>query len=144
MDKTEDKGPETLQFPASSHAKATDHLHVVVHAAEQWAGVLGSVTPGTEEAQKMLKTVLENTTAGGIELLLKTIGALRANTDADLTHLQALLGAKLPSQVIALQSTFLRKRVELFVEQAKEFRALGTKVVVDAAKPSKNNCTTAT
>ncbi|WP_244662087.1 phasin family protein [Mesorhizobium huakuii] len=49
---------------------------------------------------------------------------MRANAEADLSHLQALVGAKLPSQVIALQSSFWRKRVEMYVEQAKEFQAL--------------------
>ncbi|MER9001746.1 phasin family protein [Mesorhizobium australicum] len=138
MAKSEDKDVEIIHFPAFDPVKAADQLHSVAQTAEQWSGALLRVTPGAEDAQKMLKTIFENTAAVGIELSLKGIATFWANAEADLSHLQALVGAKLPSQFIALQSTFLRKRVELFVEQAKQFQALGTRGVADVNKPAKN------
>nr|WP_244662195.1 phasin family protein [Mesorhizobium huakuii] len=90
-------------------------------------------TPG-----KCSESIFENTKAVGNELSLKTIAALRANAEADLSHLQALVGAKLPSAVIALQSNLLRKGLEMCVEQTKEFQALSTKGVANVTKPIKD------
>ncbi|QND61793.1 phasin [Mesorhizobium huakuii] len=139
MAKTEDQDIETVHFPALDPAKAADQLRVVAEkVGELSTGALVKFASGAEDAQKMLKSIFENTKAVSNELSLKTMGALRANAEADLSHLQALVGAKLPSQVIALQSNFLRKRVEMCVEQAKEFQALSTKGVADVTKPIKD------
>ncbi|SIT55988.1 conserved hypothetical protein [Mesorhizobium prunaredense] len=54
----------------------------------------------------------------------KTVAALRANAEADVSHLKALVSAKLPSEVVELQSSFLRKRPEMWVEQGREFQVL--------------------
>ena len=69
---------------------------------------------------------------------LKTVAALRANAEADFSYLEALVGAKSLSEVIELQTTFLRKRVEMGVEQAKDFQALTTKAATDISKPVKD------
>ncbi|TIX94310.1 MAG: phasin, partial [Mesorhizobium sp.] len=60
-----------------------------------------------------------------------------ANADAGFSHLEALIGAKSLSEVVELQTSFLRKRAELAVEQAKEFQAVASKAAEDVAKPIK-------
>ncbi|TIU69539.1 MAG: phasin, partial [Mesorhizobium sp.] len=70
-------------------------------------------------------------------LSLKTIAALRANADAGFSHLEALVSAKSLSEVVELQTAFLRKRAELAVEQAKEFQAVASKAAEDVSKPIK-------
>ena len=52
-------------------------------------------------------------------------------------HLEALIGAKSLSEVVELQTSFLRKRVEAGVEQAKDFQAVATKAAEDVSKPMK-------
>jgi phasin len=62
---------------------------------------------------------------------------LRANAEASFSHLEALVGAKTLSEVVELQTAFLRKRVESTVEQAKEFQAVASKAAEDVSKPVK-------
>ncbi|MET3524121.1 phasin [Mesorhizobium abyssinicae] len=136
MAKTEDQDVGTIQFPALDPAKAIDQMRAVAEKAGKLStGTLVKFASSAEDARKMLDSIFENTKAVGAELSLKTIAGMRANAEADLSHLHALVGAKLPSQVIALQSGFWRKRVEMYVQQAKEFQALSTKAVADVTKP---------
>ena len=68
---------------------------------------------------------------------MKTISAMRSNAEAGFSHLEALVGAKTLSEVIELQTSFLRKQVETGVEQAKEFQASATKAAEEVSKPVK-------
>ena len=142
MSKTADKTSETVatvEVPAIDPGKATDQLRAVAEkGVEQSKEALAKVTSGAEDAQKAFKSTFETVRSVGSELSLKTIAALRANAEADFSHLEALAGAKSPSEMVELQTTFLRKRVEMSVEQVKEFQALTTKAVTDVSKPFKD------
>ena len=59
---------------------------------------------------------------------------MRANAEASFAHLEALVGAKSLSEVVELQTSFLRQRVETAVEQAKEFQAVATKAADDVVQ----------
>jgi phasin len=137
MSKTAEKTSETsTEFPAFDPSKATDQLRVVAEkGVEQSKEAVAKFQSGAENAQKVLKTTFETAKSVGSELSLKTIGAMRANAEADFSHLEALAGATSLSQVFDLQTAFLRKRVEMGVEQAKEFQALTTKAATDISKP---------
>ncbi|RUW24215.1 TIGR01841 family phasin, partial [Mesorhizobium sp. M1E.F.Ca.ET.041.01.1.1] len=63
--------------------------------------------------------------------------AWRANAETDFSHAEALVRAKSLPEVFELQTTFLRKRVEMGAEQAKEFQELATKAATDVSKPVK-------
>ena len=141
MSKTADKPGETvetIEFPAFDPSKATDQLRAVAEkGVEQSKEALAKFTSGAEDTEKALKSSFETARSVGNELSLKTIAALRANAEADFSQLEALAGAKSLSEVFELQTAFLRKRVEMGVEQAKEFQALSTKAVTDVSKPVK-------
>lgn len=68
---------------------------------------------------------------------MTTFAALRTNTEADYSYLYALAGAKSLPEVIELQTTFLRERIETGVEQSRHFQAITTKALVDISKPLK-------
>lgn len=142
MSKTADSTSETaksIDAPAFDPGKATDRLRAVAEkAVEQSNETLAKVALGAEDTQKALKSTFESTKSFGNDLSLKTIAVLRANAEADFSHFEALVGAKSPSEIIELQTTFLRKRVEMGVEQAKDFQALTTKAVTDVSKPIKD------
>ena len=141
MSKTADKPRETVEteFPTVDPSKATDQLRAVAEkGVEQSKEALAKFQAGAEDTQKALKSTFETATSVGTELSLKTIAALRANAEADFSHLEALAAAKSPSEAVELQTTFLRKRVEMSVEQAKDFQALTTKAVTDLSKPVKD------
>jgi phasin len=142
MSKTAEKPSETVEtveFPAIDPGKATDQLLAVAEkGVEQSKEALAKFQSGAEDTQKVLKSTFETAKSVGNELSLKTIAALRANAEADFSHLEALAGAKSLSEVVELQTTFLRKRVEMGVEQAKEFQTLTAKAVTDISKPVNN------
>ncbi|PDT43724.1 hypothetical protein CO661_33575 [Sinorhizobium fredii] len=89
------------------------------------------------ESQELAGSVFKSTMMVGFELSLNTFAAVQANTFANLHHLSELIGAKSPSQVFDLQCSFLRKRIDMGVEQVKESQALSTKALIDMSKPIK-------
>jgi phasin len=139
MSKTADRPSETVEIPAFDPSKATDQLRAVAEkGVVQSKEVLAKFQSGAEDTQKVLKSTFETARSVGNELSLKTIAALRANAEADFSHLEALAGAKSLSEVVELQTTFLRRRVEMGVEQAKEFQTLNAKAAADVSKPIKD------
>jgi phasin len=142
MTKTAEKPSEnatSIDVPAFDPSKATDQLRAVAEKGiEQSKEALAKFQSGAEDTQKALTSTLRTAQSVGDELSLKVIAALRANAEADFSHLEALIGAKSLSEVIELQITFLRKRVEMGVEQAKEFQGLASKGMTDVTKPVKD------
>jgi phasin len=136
MSKT--KTVETAEFAAFDASQATDQIRAFTEkGVEQSKEAFSKLKANADEAQKVLETTLETAKTISSDLSLKTIAALRANAEADFSHLEALVSAKSLSEVVELQTAFLRKRVEMGVEQAKEFQAAASKAVEDVTKPMK-------
>jgi phasin len=118
--------------------KMTDQFRALTEkSVEQSKEAYDKLKAGAEEAQKALESTYETVKTVGGDLSLKSIAALRANVTAGFDHLEALAGAKSFSEVIELQTAFLRKHVELAVEQAKDMQATASKAVEDVSKPVK-------
>lgn len=129
---------ENVEFPTFDVSKATDQIRTITEkGVEQSKEAYAKLKSGAEEAQKTIETTFETVKAASGDMSLKTIAAMRANTEIGFAHLEALLGAKSLSEVFELQTSFLRKRAELAVDQAKEFQTLATKAVEDVSKPAK-------
>jgi len=129
---------ENVEFPSFDSTKATDQIRAFAEkGVEQSKEAYAKLKTGAEETQKALEASFETARAVSSDLSLKTISALRANAEADFAHLEALIGAKSISDVVELQSGFLRRRVEMGVEQAKDFQASATKAAEDLVKPIK-------
>ncbi|MDX8525937.1 phasin [Mesorhizobium sp. MSK_1335] len=136
MSKTADKPTETAEFPTADPGKATDQLRVVAEkGVEQSKEALARFQSGAEDARKALESTAETAKSVGNKLSLKMIAALRANAEADFSHVEALVRAKSLPEVFELQTTFLRTRIEMGVEQAKEFQDLTAKAAADVSKP---------
>ena len=121
----DDKADENVNFLALDPAKAIDFLQVVTKEGdEQATAALAKIASDAQDAGRRLKLIVENTKANRDEMSTKTVAALRASAEADVSHLKALVSAKLPSEVVGLQSSFLRKRMEMWVEQGREFQVL--------------------
>ncbi len=90
-----------------------------------------------EDATKTVEATMESAQAGSVALGLKAIEALRVNAESSLSHLEALLGVKSVSELIELQTAFIRKQAELTVEQAKAMQEATRKVAEDVSKPAK-------
>ncbi|BCG96982.1 phasin [Mesorhizobium sp. 131-2-1] len=129
---------ENVEFPSFDASKATDQIRAFAEkGVEQSKEAYAKLKTGAEETQKVLESTFETAKTVSGDLSLKTIAALRANADAGFSHLEALVSAKSLSEVVELQTAFLRKRAELVVEQAKEFQAVASKAAEDVSKPIK-------
>ncbi|WP_167392313.1 phasin family protein [Mesorhizobium sophorae] len=139
MARTEDKAGEkdrTACVLALDPAKTSGHLHAVAEeTTERSTGALVKFASDAEDAGRMLKTIFQSARAVRNELSLETVALLRTNAEAAFSHLQALVGAKAPSEAIELQSNFLRQSAEMCVEQAREFQALTIMAAADLSRP---------
>jgi phasin len=130
---------ETVEFPAFDASKATDQIRAFAEkGVEQSKEAYAKLKTGAEETQKALETTLETVKSASTDLSLKSIAAMRANAEAGFAHLESLIGAKSLSEVVELQTAFVRKRVEMTVEQVKDFQTASTKVAEEVSKPMKN------
>lgn len=129
---------ENIEFPAFDTSKTTDQFRAFAEkGAEQSKEAYAKVKAGAEEAQKLFESTFETAKAASNELSLKAISALRANAELGFSHLESLVAAKSLSEIVELQTAYLRKRVEMAVDQAKEFQSATTKATEDVARPFK-------
>lgn len=136
-EKTEDI-IETTEFSAFDASKATDQLRdFAAKGVEQSKQAFAKVKAGAEETQKAFESTFETAKTASNDISLKAIAALRANAEVSFAHLEALVAAKSLSEVVELQTAYLRKRVEMAVEQAKDFQAATSKAAEELAQPLK-------
>ena len=129
---------EITEFPAFDASQATDQLRAFAEkGVEQSKEAYAKMKTGAEEAQKVVEATYETARAASTDLSLKSIAAARASAEAGFAHLEAVAGVKSLSELIELQTSFLRKSVEMMVEQAKDFQAASSKAAEDVAKPAK-------
>lgn len=130
---------ENIEFPSFDASKATDQFRAFAEkGVEQSKEVYAKLKTGAESTQKAVETTFETAKTAGGELSLKTIAALRANAELGFSHLEALVGVKSVSELIELQTAFVRKSVETGVAQVKDLQAAGTKAAEEVAKPLKD------
>lgn len=133
------KTVENVEFPTFDASKAADQVRAFAEKGiEQSKETYTKLKTGAEEAQKALESTFETAKTVGSDLSLKAIAALRTNSEAGFAHLEALVGAKSLSEVIELQTAFVRKSFESAVEQAKELQAITSKAAEDVSKPMKD------
>lgn len=129
---------ENIEFPTFDASKATDQIRTFAEKGlTQSKEAYAKMKSSAEEAQKAIETTYETAKTASNEVSLKAIGALRANAELTLSHLEALLGVKSVSEFVELQTAFVRKGVELSVEQAKDLQATTSKAAETVAQPIK-------
>ena len=139
MTKAAAKTAETIEFPSFDAEKTSDQFRAFTEkGVEQSKEAYAKMKSGAESAQKAMETSFETARAAGSELSLKSIALARSNAEAGFAHLEALVGAKSISEVIELQTAFLRKAAEMAVEQTKDFQTVSSKAAEDVAKPMKD------
>lgn len=129
---------DNVEFPAFDASKATEQLRTFTEkSVEQSKEAYAKLKDGAEQAQKVLETTFETVKDASSELSLKTIAAWRTNSNDVFAHLESLVGAKSISEVVELQSAFVRKSFETTVEQVKDFQAAAQAATEKASKPVK-------
>lgn len=133
------KTAKTAEFSAFDADKATDQLRAFAEkGVEQSKEAYAKLKTGAETTQKALESTFETAKTAGNEFSMKSIAAARANAEAGFAHLEALVAAKSLSEVIELQTAFVRQAFETAVEQAKDFQAASTKAAEEVSRPLKD------
>jgi len=90
-----------------------------------------------EEATGSIESSYSAATKGVNDLNAKAIDAIKAQSEATLEHVKAVMAAKSVSEAIQLQSAHMRAQFEAFTAQAKDMAALAQKIANDASEPLK-------
>ncbi|AMS42476.1 phasin [Aminobacter aminovorans] len=132
---------KTAEFAGSSETtevgrvgKTPDQLNAIA-GVDQSKEVYSELSASADETQKMIQSTFETARNVTSELALKVIAVLRNNAEAGLSHLKDLARAQSLSEVIELQTSFLRKRADVGAEQVKDFRAVASKAAEEVSKP---------
>jgi phasin len=133
------KTDDVFSLSSFDPAKITDSFRDFAEkGAAQSKEAYAKMKTAAEEATKTVEATLENAQSGSVELGLKAINALRTNAENSLSHMEALLGVKSLSELLDLQTAFIRKQAEVAVEQAKTMQEATRKVAENVAKPGKD------
>jgi len=137
MTKTSNKAAE--EFPTFDPSAATEQLrNFTEKTAEQAKETYERLKTSADDARKAFEASMESVKTVGDEIVLKSVAAVRAGTEANLAQVEALVTAKSFSDVVELQSSFLRKQMEFALDQAREFQALTQKATIELTKPVKD------
>lgn len=138
MSKTNSK-TETNEFPTFDATEATEQLrNIAEKSAEQTRETYDKMKTGAEDTRKAFEASFESAKTVSDEVVLKSISAMRAGAEANFAQFEALVGAKSLSEVIELQSAFMRKQMEFAADQAKEFQSISQKAATEVTKPVKD------
>ena len=133
------KPADVMEFPTFDATAATDQFRAFAEkGVEQTKEAYSKMKANAEDAQKVLESTFETARSASSDLSLKSIAAMRAHSEAAFSHLEALVGVKSVSEFLELQTAYLRKRVEMTVEQAKDMQALSSKAAEEVGKPIKD------
>lgn len=128
-----------FEFPAFDAAQASEQFRAFAEkSTEQTKQAYARAKQNAEETQKALEATFENARTAGSELTTKSFAAMRENTEASLTHLEALSGARSFADLVEMQSTFMRKRMEVAVDQMKDFQTASQKSAESVSKPMRD------
>jgi phasin len=130
---------DNVEFPTFEANRATDQFRVFAEkGVEQSKEAFARMKQGADSAQKAFETSFESARSVSNELSLKSIAAMRTSTELTFSHFEALLGVKSISDFAELQTSFLRKQVELAVNQVKDVQTVSSRAAEDVAKPVKD------
>lgn len=105
--------------------------------AAQAKDTYAKIKVAAEEASSAFEGAYSTASKGASTLGLKVLESARTNTNASFDHAIALFGVKTFSDVIELNTAFLRKQAEAVSAQTKEFGELAQKVANEAIAPVK-------
>lgn len=94
-----------------------------------------------EETTDMIEDTYETARAGMVEYNLKTIEALKTNTDAAFGLARDMTGVKTFAEAVELQTAFVRKQFETLTAQAKDLQAVAQKIATETSQPVKDAMT---
>jgi phasin len=106
--------------------------------AEQSRDAYSRMRDATTDATKTVEDTFHVAQSGSFELGMKAADAMRSSANLSIAHMQSLMGVRSVSELLELQSAFLRKQAELTVENVRDMQEATRKVAEDVTKPGRD------
>ena len=89
-----------------------------------------------EEATRTVESTMKSAQAGTMAFGIQAIEAMRTSAQLSLSHLEALMGVTSVSELVELQTAFMRRQAEITVEQASAMQESARKLAETMARPA--------
>jgi hypothetical protein len=89
-----------------------------------------------EEATRTAQSTVNSAHAGTMELGIQAMEAMRMSARLSLSHMEALMGVTSVSELVELQTAFLRRQAEFTVEQAGAMQESARKLAETVTMPA--------
>ncbi|WP_244490894.1 phasin family protein [Aureimonas frigidaquae] len=90
-----------------------------------------------DEATRTIEATLENAHSGSLSLSKRAIEAMRSNAELGFAHLEKLAKVKSVSELVELQSGYVRQQTEMMAGQIRDMQSLSRSVAQELVRPGR-------
>jgi phasin len=120
-------------------AKLTETFRTMTQkSVEQSKEAYARMKSAADDATKTMESTMENVHQSSLSLSKKAIEAMRSNAELSFAHIEKMMSAKSFSEVIEMQTSYVRKQIELATDQSKDMQALAQSVAQELTKPARD------
>jgi phasin len=132
------KPDDFFGFSAFDPSRMAQEFRDAAHlGAEQSREAYSRLRDATTDATKTVEDTFHSAQSGSFTLSMTAVDAMRSSADLSIAHMQALMGVRSVSELVELQSTFVRRQAELTVENVRELQEATRKVAEEVTKPGR-------
>lgn len=104
---------------------------------EQSRQAYGKLKDASEQATHTLEATLENVHNGSLTLSKRAIEGMRAQAEMNFSHMEKLASVRSVAELIEMQTSFLRRQIEMATDQARDMQSLSQSVAQDVMRPAR-------
>lgn len=104
---------------------------------EQSRQAYGKLKDASEQATHTLEATLENVHNGSLTLSKRAIEGMRAQAEMNFSHMEKLASVRSMAELIEMQTSFLRRQIEMATDQARDMQSLSQSVAQDVMRPAR-------
>lgn len=128
----------TSPFTAFDPAKATEQMRGMAEKSiQQSQEAYARMKSQAEEAQKTMEEQMSMVRGATQNISRTTLNNMRAQTEAGFEHVEKLMGVTSLSELIEVQTAFLRQQAEMTIEQSQQLQQVTTKAMEEMSAPAK-------
>ncbi|MDP9837713.1 phasin [Neorhizobium huautlense] len=133
------KPDDFFGFSAFDPSRMAQGFRDAAHmGAQQSREAFSRLQDATTDATKTVEDTFYVARSGSFALGLKAADAMRSSADLSIAHMQALMGVRSVSELVELQSAFVRRQAELTVENVRDLQEATRKVTEEVTKPGRD------
>jgi phasin len=104
---------------------------------EQSKEAYSRMKAAADDATKTMESTMENVHQSSLSLSKKAIEAMRSNAEMGFAHLEKMMAAKSFAEVVEMQTSYVRRQIEMATDQTKEMQSLVQSVAQELTKPAR-------